>query len=99
VTSSLRKIAWRCFFTIGKLKRASSAISWLLRPSQTSRATHRKTESMLGRVRLQLSDLVAKHVSLRGSPRKTKMESSDLKSSVFRACDFVSDVLRAHLSR
>src|SRR5438132_4759231 len=27
VTSSLRKIAWRCFFTIGKLKQASSAIS------------------------------------------------------------------------
>ena len=38
-TSSLRKVAWRCFFTIGKLKQASSAISWLLRPSQTSRAT------------------------------------------------------------
>jgi hypothetical protein len=27
VTSSLRKMAWRCFFTIGKLKQASSAIS------------------------------------------------------------------------
>jgi hypothetical protein len=26
-TSSLRKTAWRCFFTIGKLKQASSAIS------------------------------------------------------------------------
>ena len=39
LTSSLRKMAWRCFFTIGKLKRAPSAISWLLRPSQTSRAT------------------------------------------------------------
>jgi len=38
-TSSLRKTEWRCFFTIGKLKQASSAISWLLRPSQTSRAT------------------------------------------------------------
>jgi hypothetical protein len=39
LTSSLRKMAWRCFFTIGKLKQAPSAISWLLRPSQTSRAT------------------------------------------------------------
>ena len=38
-TSSLRKVAWRCFFTIGKLKQASSAISWLLRPSHTSCAT------------------------------------------------------------
>src|SRR5207245_10067787 len=38
-TWSLRKTACRCFFTIGKLNRASSATSWLLRPWQTSCAT------------------------------------------------------------
>jgi hypothetical protein len=35
----LAKDRVRCFFTIGKLKQASLAISWLLRPSQTRRAT------------------------------------------------------------
>ncbi len=41
VTSSLRKIAWMCCFTVGKLRPASSAISWLLCPSQTSRTISR----------------------------------------------------------
>jgi len=37
-TSSLQKMEWRCLFTVSRLKPASSAISWLLRPSHTKRA-------------------------------------------------------------
>src|SRR6266487_25117 len=93
-TSSLRKIAWRCFFTIGKLKQASSAISWLLRPSQTSRATSCSRlvsrarwgkRELAGPVRGAVEDRKSSH-SIRKCGRATPAEPSCFKCSVARKC-------------
>ncbi len=86
-TSSLRKTAWRCFFTVGKLKRASSAISWLLRPSQTSRATSCSRlvsrarcgkRTLAGPVRTAAEECKSSH-SIRKCGRATPTELSCLK--------------------
>src|SRR6266536_4166162 len=93
VTSSLRKIAWRCFFTVGELKQASSAISWLLRPSQTSRAT--SCSRLVSRARWGNRALAAmvraaeerkSSHSIRKCGRATPTELSCFKRSVARKC-------------